>query len=201
VDDTVLFGQPDGIMRVPASGGSPELMIAAKGGEHLDSPQLLPDGDSVLFSVVGAAATGDPSPGDVAQVVVQSLRSGERKVLVPFGSDARYVPTGHLVYALDDGLLAVRFDADTLEVSGRAASLIQGVLRPTASSRASATANYSVSRDGTLFYVTTGVVASRLTWVQRDGTDEPITTIPPNVFGTPRLSSDDRRALVGRIGL
>src|SRR5262249_32952886 len=32
-DDTILFGQPQGIMRVSANGGTPELVIAAGKGE------------------------------------------------------------------------------------------------------------------------------------------------------------------------
>ena len=96
-DNTILFGQPEGIMRVSANGGTPELVIKANEGEQVDGPQLLPDGDSVLFSVT----TGQgPRGGTQAQIVVQSLRTGERKVVLQGGSDARYVPTGHLVYAL-----------------------------------------------------------------------------------------------------
>ena len=34
-----------------------------------------------------------------AQIVVQSLETGVRKTLIEGGSDARYVPTGHIVYA------------------------------------------------------------------------------------------------------
>ena len=53
---------------------------------------------------------------DDAQIVVYSLETGERKVLIDGGRDARYVPTGHVVYVLDGTLLAVPFDVDTLEV-------------------------------------------------------------------------------------
>ena len=47
---------------------------------------------------------------------VQQRQTGERKVLIDGGRDARYVPTGHVVYVLDGTLLAVPFDVDTLEV-------------------------------------------------------------------------------------
>src|SRR5262249_18207856 len=44
-----------------------------------------------------------PSTGDdrwnKARIVVQSLKTGERKILIEGGSAARYVPTGHIVYA------------------------------------------------------------------------------------------------------
>ncbi len=106
-DDTILFGQPEGIMRVSANGGNPELLVATEEGEQVHGPQMLPEGESVLFTIT--TATG-ASRWDEAQIVVQLLDSGERKVLWTGGSDARYVPTGHLVYALEDVLFAIPFD-------------------------------------------------------------------------------------------
>ena len=42
-DGTILFGQPEGVMRVSANGGTPELLIATKAGEELiHGPQMLP---------------------------------------------------------------------------------------------------------------------------------------------------------------
>ena len=89
---TILYGQPEGIYSVPADGGTPELVIPADQGEVLYGPKLLPDGDSVLFTALGLPGTS----WDQAQVVMQSLSSDERTVLVRGGSDARYVPTAHL---------------------------------------------------------------------------------------------------------
>jgi eukaryotic-like serine/threonine-protein kinase len=114
-DNTIFFGQPQGIMRVSANGGPVELVIPTKEGESVDSPRLLPDGESVLFSVTTSSGA---TRWDEAQIVVQSLSTGNRKTLLPGGSDARYVPTGHLVYALGDALFAVAFDVSRLEVSG-----------------------------------------------------------------------------------
>jgi serine/threonine-protein kinase len=167
-DGTIVFGQPAaGIYRVSANGGTPELVIAAREGERLSTGGLLPDGDSVLFS-----ATTTPSWND-AQIGVQSLATGERIGLISGGSDARYVPTGHLVYALNDGLFAVAFDAAARKVSGGPVSLEQGVAR----SAVSASANYGISHDGTLVYFNAlgaGFVGSTPVWVDRDGKEEPL---------------------------
>ena len=191
-DDTIFFARPEGILRVPANGGTPELVIPAADGERLDAPQLLPDGDALLFSVITGGATG-PSAWDNAQIVVVSLTSGERTVLLEGGSDARYVSSGHLVYALDDGLFAVAFDAASLRVTSGSVSMVEGVRRAgTASS-----ANYAVSDDGTLFFLAGGAEShNRLSWVDRAGRAEVIETIPPNEYGTPRLSPDGERVLV-----
>ena len=66
---------------------------------------------------------------DEAQIVVQSLATGERTVIWEGGSAARYVPTGHLVYALRDGLYAIAFDVDSLTVSGGPVPMVAGVQR------------------------------------------------------------------------
>ena len=116
-DDTILYSTRLGIHRVSANGGAPELMIPAEAGGQHHGPQLLPDGDSLLFTL------GGEGNWDVAWIVAQSLSTGERKVLIQGGSDAQYLPTGHLVYALSDVLFGVRFDANTLTVSGGAVPL------------------------------------------------------------------------------
>ncbi len=111
-DDTIVFGQREaGIMQVSADGGTPEVLIPLTGTEEVGhGPQVLPGEKAVLFTL------GDGTNWDDAQIVVHSLETGERKVLIEGGRDARYVPTGHLVYVLDGTLLAMPFDVDTLEV-------------------------------------------------------------------------------------
>jgi len=139
-DDTILFGQAEGVFRVSATGGTPELVIRASAGERIFGPHLLPDGDSVLVTVT----TGT---WDEGRIVVASLSTGERTVLVNGGSDARFVPTGHLIYALGDALLAVAFDPDRRTVAGRSVPIVQGLMRSGAGSLATGTANYDVAHD------------------------------------------------------
>jgi hypothetical protein len=188
----ILVGQSDGIFRVPANGGEPELVIAARDGETLYGPSMLPGGDTLLFT------SGQPPNWDAAQVVAESLSTGERTVLVSGGSDARYVPTGHLVYALDDGLFAVPFDAGNLAVSGGPVPLLQGLFRATALSAAS---NYGLADDGTLIYFTSdgGFIASvlprsTLIWVDHEGREEPIGMEPCVGCLVLTLSPDGTRA-------
>ena len=188
--DAIFFVQNGGILRVSANGGTPEMVIPVVAGELLDAPQLLPDGDSLLFS---RRAAGIHSWDD-GEIVVQSLTSGVRTVLLQGGSDARYAPSGHLVFALDGGLFAVAFDAKNLNVTSRRVSLVQGIAR-SASTR-SAIANYAVADAGTLFYLAGDQGSNLLLWVDRTGQSDVIETVPPNEFSTPRLSPDDERVLV-----
>ena len=113
-DDMILYAQPEGIMQVPGAGGTPELLIRADEGEILHGPQMLAGGDWMLFSVL---ASGQQS-WDAAQIVVQAVTTDERMVLVNGGRDGRYLPTGHLVYSLNNVLFAVPFDVDAREVTG-----------------------------------------------------------------------------------
>ena len=50
------------------------------------------------------AATGSAGRSE-NQAVIQSVATGERRVLIEDARDARYVSTGHLVYVVDDDLL------------------------------------------------------------------------------------------------
>ena len=121
-DGTILYGQVDGIWRVPETGGTPELVIPIEEGEGVHGPQLLPGGEWVLFTFLPA---GTPA-WDEAQIVVQSLASGERETLISGGRDARYVSTGHLVYGLNGVILAVPFDVGNRQVVGGPVSLRGG---------------------------------------------------------------------------
>ena len=93
----------------------------------------------------------------------------------------RYVPTGHLIYALEDVLFALPFDLASLEVSGGPVPIVQGVRRATRPQRDTASANYGFSARGTLVYVpgsTVGIRRSILALADRSGEVEPL-DVPP----------------------
>jgi len=191
-DDTIVFGQRDvGIMRVSADGGTPEVLIPLAGtGEVGHGPQVLPGEKAVLFALWAYGTNWD----DV-QTVVHSLKTGETKVLIEGGRDARYVPTGHLVYVLDGTLFAVPFDVDALEVMGGAIPMAEGVM--TAGARTGA-AHFSVSDTGALVYVTGGssdLGGRTLVWVDRDGNEEALAA-EARPYVQPRISPDGDRLAV-----
>jgi serine/threonine-protein kinase len=195
-DGRILYGQPEGIFRVSASGGTPELVIPAEEGELLYGPQLLPGGDRVLFTVTTAQGAGR---WDRGQIVVQSLASGDRTVLIEGGSDASYVRTGHLVYARGSDLLGVAFDVGALTTSGGSVPLVQGVQRAANPQNLTASANYGVSEQGTLVYVTGDEGLMAPLWVDASGREEPTRT-PRGNYQTVSLSPDGRWAALGAVG-
>ena len=195
VDDWILFGQLDGIWRVPWTGGTPELVIPIGDGEAVHSPQMLPGGDLVLFTLRPRGI----SSWNASQIVAESLASGERTVLFEGGRDARYVPTGHLIFALEETLLAQSFDLNQLAMRGGAVALVEGVSH----AQTTAASHFSVSGDGTLVYVsdTGGLgLGKRLAWVDQDGEEEVIAVRVANYF-RPRVSPDGMRVAIEVIGV
>ncbi len=193
-DDTILFGQGSaGISRVSASGGTPEVLIRDPGG-LAQSPQMLPSGRAVLFTLGRAVSNFDWSR---AQVVVQSLDTGTREVLIDGGTDARYLPTGHLVYAAGANLFAVPFDVLALKVAGKPVALVDNLR--TASLFTTGAAHFGVSLNGSLVYVPNArpefAARRSLVWVDRRGQEEAIPA-PARAYQFPRLSPDETRVAV-----
>ena len=142
----------------------------------------------MLFTAYGATYQ------DV-QVIVQSLQTGERRVLIEGGSQARYAPSGHLLYVqprIPGTLMAVPFDMERLELTGTPVPVVEdvGTIRGD-------TAGWSVSRLGTLGYLPGGLRSTErsLVWVNRKGEAEPL-DLPPGPYEFPRLSPDGRQVVV-----
>jgi eukaryotic-like serine/threonine-protein kinase len=191
-DDTIVFATTaaaTGLLRVPSSGGDPKTITVpdTKAGE-IDHvwPEALPGGRAVLFTVVSAG--GVPN----AQIAAVDLQTGVRKNLLRGGTNAVYLPTGHLLYSAGGSMRIVLFDADRLEVRGDPVP----VPEPMTVSSVGAV-NASVSRDGTLAYVPgAGMNAAErsLIWVDRTGHEERIDT-PALPFAVPRVSPDGSRVV------
>ena len=162
----------------------------------MSSPQILPDGQHILFTL--AANTGSRDRWDRARIMVKSLRSGELKTVFEGGSHARYVSTGHLVFARGGVLFAVGFDVKRLEVTGGEVSIVEGVWRTPSANSGSAL--FSVSDTGSLVYVPGPTVASSdqsgLGLIDRKGVVTPL-KVPPGVYEHPRVSPDGTRLAFG----
>jgi serine/threonine protein kinase/Tol biopolymer transport system component len=196
--DGIVFGQGrKGIMRVSASGGQPELLVRVNEGEVAHGPEMLPGGQAVLFTL--ASSTG-ADRWDKAQIVGQVLKSGERKTLIDGGSDGRYVPTGHLVYAREGVVFAVPFDVRRLEVTGRPVPIIEGVRRSVGD--LTGTAHFSFSNSGSLVYIP-GAASTRapqrdIVLIDRKGGVERL-KLPSGPYESPRFSPDGTRIAFGSV--
>lgn len=187
--DVIFFNSGATLARVSSSGGTPEpVTTLGSSGEELSHrwPDVLPGGRAILFSV---RSKSRPSFDDAA-IAVQSLETGERRLLIQGGTHPRYLPTGHIVYAQGGNLLAVAFDAKRLAVLGRPVPVVERVYVELSSGWAS----FAVSRDGMLVYLEGhgGRLDNRLVWVEREGKAAPLSA-SPRAYADPRLSPDGRR--------
>ena len=195
-----------GLQRISAAGGDLTVLTRparARGELNHVWPTMLPGGRAVLFTIT--ATTGGL---DAAQVAVLDLVTGTYKVLVPGGSDARYVSSergstkraeregGYLVYVKGSTLMAIAFDPDRLETSGTPVMVL-----PRLATKPIGSGDFDVADDGTLVYVeppSGDTTARTLVWVDRQGLETPLSaSLPPRPYGQPRVSPDGTRVAVG----
>jgi serine/threonine-protein kinase len=184
------LGNPAGLSRIPENGGSPQPLTKVENGEVTHRwPKILPGRKAVLFS-----ASNSQSNWEEAHVEVLSLKTGQRKTVVPGGFYGRYLPSGHLVYLRGGTLYGMAFNIDRLEPAGPPATLLEGV----------AASNFGggqldFSRNGTLVYFAGNPSIEdkrKLVWIDAAGKTQPFFA-PPDRFGSPALSPDGKRLAIG----
>ena len=205
-NDLIVLGRGgSGLLGVSAEDGvvEPLTELDADGGELSHRlPYLLPGGEAVL-STVRTLLFGR---WERARIEVQSLGTDERTVLIENGADARYVPTGHIVFTRLATLMAVPFDLETLAVTGSPRALLEGVAQAanlTNTGWDTGAAHVSVSETGTLAYLPGGIAPDNqhtLRQVDRSGRVETL-PIDPGPFYRPRFSPDGQRLVVQHHGM
>ena len=183
-DDRIVFTTVDGqVFRVPAVGGTPEeLDLAGAESDHYRWPHVLPGGDAALFSY----GSSDLGFGGTGQIVAVDFGTNEPRVVVPNGTQPRYLATGHIAYVYEGTMWVIPFDIDRLQVTGEPVPMVEEV-----SQKNSGAANFDVADNGTLVYTSSQgtALARSLVWVDRAGREEPI-NVDPAPYDLPRLSPD-----------
>ncbi|MGH2628434.1 MAG: protein kinase domain-containing protein, partial [Anaerolineales bacterium] len=165
-EGTIIFAPDvnDSIYRVSASGGEPAPVTALdESRQHFNHrwPHFLPDGRHFLFFARSASADGE-----YTGTYVGSLDSKEQKFLLPGASNALYAPPGYLLFVREKALMAWRFGARRLELTGEAVP----VAEPVGVNGAAQRAGFSVSSNGILAYQGGGVESGwQLVWFDRAG--------------------------------
>ena len=169
-DDSIVFSSLDaGLARVPASGGKPEAITKpdALNGERHEFPAILPGGEGILFTERKGTRAED------TRIALLRLDTGETEILVEGGTQARYAPTGHLVYSQGKSLWAAPFDLARLETTGPPVPVLEDV-----ATTIDGPANFAFSSDGSLVYVPSGLLDDRtrvrMAWVDRQGESTPL---------------------------
>jgi serine/threonine-protein kinase len=185
-DDTIIaaLGTPGQLSRVPAAGGPPSVAFDLSAESTVVRwPQLLPDAKAVIYTALSGAGA------DRANIEVQSVGGGNRKVLVQGGTFGRYLRAGYLTYVNQGALYAVPMDLSTLSVHGTPIPLLDNV----AYSSLFGYAQMDVSDTGMLVY-RRGAESrqSVVNWIDRAERMAPLVSAPGR-YGWIRLSPDGQR--------
>jgi dipeptidyl aminopeptidase/acylaminoacyl peptidase len=150
------------LRRMPSNGGAANVVWTPPEGQFPFSPMALPDSRGLLFTLCDSTCDG----------WVLDLHTSEARSLVRGAVWTTYVSAGDIAYVRADGsVFAVPFDARSLEVTGSAVPVLEGVKVD-----AGLMPDLTVASDGTLVMMT-GAPAVRGTefdWVARDGTATPV---------------------------
>jgi serine/threonine-protein kinase len=193
IDDTIFFTPVwnGGIWKISANGGEPiQVTTTAEGVFGHWSASMLPGGKAVLFSILNTSVTD-------SDVAVLNRETGEWRIIVKGATDARYSPTGHILYAQSESgtIVAAPFDLDRLEIGEPRVPVLADVMQSTGSGHV----QLGFSEDGLLYYIRGGewIARRRIVWINRQGEIEPL-PLAAAAYIFPSLTPDGKRLAVAK---
>jgi Tol biopolymer transport system component len=186
--DSIVFAGITGqtIFRVPTGGGPPVALLKPDAAQHetrLLWPHFLPDGRRFLYVAWHDDRTG--------RLLLWQPDGPPREIMTVI-SNVEYVEPGYLLFVRDGTLLALRFDASRVAISGDPVAIAQPVnyvLMP-------GTAHFSTSRNGVLAYQAHADL-SHIAWFDAAGRE--LEALAPSARHlSVRVSPDGRQVAFGR---
>jgi serine/threonine-protein kinase len=180
-----------GLSRVSAAGGTATALTgldtARKEFAHW-APQVLPGGKVAIFNAFS-------TPIAKSRIEAVDLETRRVTVVLEGAIFARYVASGHLLFARDGRIFAVPFDPGKARVLGTAVPVVDDL----AWSLTDGYAAFDVSRNGTLVYLKASdwIRPHRVVWVDRSGNERTLMA-EEGQWAEPRLSPDHRWLAVTR---
>jgi serine/threonine protein kinase/Tol biopolymer transport system component len=148
-DGSVVFNKQhgEGLLRIPAGGSerTPLTTVdraSGEAGHHW--PHMLPGAKHLLFTL-----EVDGKPYSEARIMLLSLDTGERRLLIDGGSDAQFLAPASIVYWRNGTLWRVPFDPSRLEVTGPAVAVLRDVMLGEPNGQA----HFSIADNGTIVYL------------------------------------------------
>jgi len=196
----LYFGtEPEGVIwQVPAGEGAPSVVSTGGASDTKHSlPWPLPGGRALLYT----ERTRQYSWGD-EEVIAFTLATGQRKTLLKDASDARYVPSGHLLFLRRGVLFAVPFDPERLEIHGAPVAVLKPVAQALNGGHAgdcTGAGQFAVAPTGTLAWVPDPgslTPESQLATVDRAGHASTLPAPLRRYGGEVRLAPDRRHLAV-----
>jgi serine/threonine protein kinase len=185
-DGVIIFGPDNGttLFRVPASGGVPTQITTLDDSRSEVAhkyPQFLPDGKHFIYLAQSTQAEN-------AAVNVGRLDSNETKRIVSTRAKAAYAPPGYILFLRDRTLMAQPFDANGLLLTGEPFPVAEQV----GFNAVLGLANFSVSANGVLTYMTGSFGGGQPTLFDRNG--KLLSSVgPPGEYFNIFFSPDEKR--------
>jgi len=192
---TIVMSDVD-LWTVPEAGGARTKVLDRTVTESFWSPAMLPDGQTVLFTVHDGDGGWERAHVDAIQ-----LATKKRTAVLTDAADAHYVSTGHLVFMRSATLLATVFDAARVATSGAPVPLLADVgqaINAGNSTNETGMGQFALSDTGVLLYAAGGIYptpATTLVRVDRQGKATKLADIKGALFGL-RVAPDETRVVV-----
>ncbi len=196
-------GRDMGLLRISSDGGKPVVLTKPdpKREEYNHRlPAWLPKGNALLFTIIRHDMDAQP------RVALLRLSTGAWQDLIENAADARYIPTGHIVFLRQGTLMAVRFDLTGQKIVGQPFPLVENVMQALVGSTHNfntGAGQFAVADNGTLVYAVGGVPPDpkrSLVWIDRQGSEQQISEFQLP-FSRPRLSPDGQKIAYIKQGL
>jgi Tol biopolymer transport system component len=192
--DGVILFSPDawsGLYRVSSSGGTPVEVTKPDPSQYQVSnrwPVFLPDGRHFLYLACNFSGRLDKNV-----IVLGSLDSSERRVILNASTNAVYAEPGYLLYWRDNALVAQRFDLRSYSLAGEPRIVSDAVQYFPQTNLAVFTVAGKTLVAQTV--VGKGINKSQLVWFDRHG--KQVGTVgPPELVANPKISPDGKRVAV-----
>ena len=145
----IVYGSADGIFRLSAEGGTPEVLVPKGDGQAgLYWPHFLPDGRRFLY----LAWSEDRN---ARAIMMASLDAPAPVKILSAGSSPFYAEPGYLIVQRGDAVFAQRFAPDSREVLGEPQRLAGNV----GVGSSSGLGGFAASHDGVIVYFQAGTAA------------------------------------------
>ena len=197
-DDTIVYGGADGLYRVAAQGGEPQLIVPRTSGAgeftRLAQPQMLPGSKTVLLH---ATVAQDPT---TAQLMLLDLDTGSLAMLLEDAMNPLLLDSGQLLFLRRGVLMSVPFDLAQAAVTGEPVVVLDDVMQALNMPNNlvdTGAGLITVSRSGHLAYAAGGLNPDQrdeVVRVQLDGTEEAL-GLELRGYAQVRVSPDGSRLL------
>jgi Tol biopolymer transport system component/tRNA A-37 threonylcarbamoyl transferase component Bud32 len=178
------------LQSVSASGGDPKTVTtldAARGHTGHRFPWFLPDGRHFLYAAL-------PQKEGKFDLYVGSLDASAGQAVTSAECAAVYAEPGYLLFSRKGVLVAQRFDARRLQLSGEPLAIGEAPASMGGAYTSSRAA--SVSATGALAYLGDKLANTKLVWFDRSGRQVGGVTVPPGNYSEVSFAPDGRRAAV-----